>query len=83
MNSSLAIREQLFRTDKSADDRRLGDNPFQGQVLACHGVPLIGGAGALHGIRCHFDLEPWRISEDEFGHLQLAASLLPGFLPNG
>lgn len=75
------FREQSFRTDNSADDHRLDGHPFQGKVLAYHGVPLIDEAGALYGSLCHFDLQAWGISEDEFVHLQLAASLLPGFLP--
>jgi len=75
------FRDQLFRTDNSTEDHRLDGNPFQGQVLAYHGVPLVDGSGELYGSLCHFDLEPWGISDEEFAHLQLAATLMPEFLP--
>lgn len=75
------FRDQFFRTDNSAADRRLDGNPFQGRVLAYHGVPLVDGAGALYGSLCHFDVQPWGISDEEFKTLQLAAMLIPGFLP--
>lgn len=76
------FRDQLFRTDNSTEDRRLDGNPFQGQVLSYHGVPLVDGSGELYGSLCHFDLQPWGISDEEFAHLQLAATLMPEFLPN-
>ena len=75
------FRDQLFRTDNSAEDKRLDGNPFQGQVMAYHGVPLVDGSGELYGSLCHFDLQPWGISDEEFEHLQVAALLMPEFLP--
>lgn len=76
------LRDKSFRSDNTADDRRLDGNPFQGKVMAYHGVPLIDAAGALYGTLCHFDMQPWGISDEEFGNLQLAARLLPEFLSN-
>ena len=76
------FRDESFRVDNSSDERRLDGNPFQGKVIAYHGVPLMAvGVGELHGSLCHFDMEPWGISDAEFANLQLAATLIPAFLP--
>lgn len=75
------FRDHMFRTDNSAEDRRLDGHPYQGQLLAYHGVPLVDASGGLYGSLCHFDPQPWGISDEEFAHLQLAGTLMPEFLP--
>ena len=65
----------------ASPSRRHRAHAFRRRALACHGVPLVDGSGELYGSLCHFDLEPWGISEEEFEHLQLAAMLMPEFLP--
>ena len=74
------FREQSFRTDDAMTDQRLDGNPFQGKVLAYHGVPLVDGDGQLYGSLCHFDMQPWGISDEAFANLQLAGVLIPEFL---
>lgn len=76
----IALREGFFLTDNTRDDRRLDYSPFQGVVMAYHGVPVLNDRGELHGTLCHFDLVAQTISDEELACLQFTARLLPSYL---
>lgn len=74
------IRDGLFRTDNSANDRRLDGHPYQGVMVSYHGVPLIDESGELCGTLCHFDVDEFELADEEFALMQKAARVLPPFL---
>lgn len=74
------LREGHFNTSNSETDSRLDGSPFQGVVMAYHGVPLLNSEGRLFGSLCHFDYESRPLSDEEFAFLQQAAGALSGFL---
>ena len=74
------LREGRFGTSNSASDHRLDGSPFQGSVMAYHGVPLLDASGQLFGSLCHFDYESQPLSDSEFAFLQQAAAVLSGFV---
>ncbi|KQP49876.1 hypothetical protein [Pseudorhodoferax sp. Leaf274] len=76
----IVLREGYFLTDNTRQDRRLDYSPFQGVVMAYHGVPLLNDRGDLHGTLCHFDLVEQAISDEELACLQFTARLLPAYL---
>ena len=74
------LREGAFLTDNSAFDRRLDGHPYQGKMVAYHGVPVAGPDGRLLGTLCHFDTEPRGLVSEEFACLERAARLLPAYI---
>lgn len=74
------LREGQFGTSNSASDHRLDGSPFQGAVMAYHGVPMVDASGQLFGSLCHFDYESQPLSDSEFAFLQQAAPVLSGFV---
>lgn len=75
------LRDGCFLTENSAADTRLDGHPYQGVMVAYHGVPLVGDDGALNGTLCHFDTVTRGLSNEEFEHLQKAARILPAYVP--
>jgi GAF domain-containing protein len=76
-----AIREGAFLTEDTRDDVRVDGSPFQGVVVAYHGIPLRDKRGQLFGSICHFDFKPQALPDEEFEVLQQAALTLPDYLP--
>ena len=74
------MRDGAFGTSNSTADTRLDGGPFQGVVMAYHGVPLLDDAGQLFGSLCHFDFESRPLSDEEFAFLQQAASAFSAHL---
>ncbi len=74
------LRDGLFLTRDSGNDSRLGGHPYGGIVGCYAGVPVRGRDGRLAGTLCHFDLESFDISDDEYLLLDRAARLMPAFL---
>lgn len=70
------LRDGRLCTEDSRDERLLDGSPYQGMVIAYHGVPLTHGDGRLAGTLCHFDLVRQSLSEAQFERLQQAARLL-------
>lgn len=77
------IRDGVFCTDNTANDRRLDGHKYQGVLLTYHGVPVLDDRGELFGTLCHFDAEARTISDEQFDLLQRAAKVIPGFLRTG
>jgi len=76
-----AIREGAFLTEDTREDARLDGSPFQGVVVAYHGLPLSDKRGQLFGSLCHFDFKPRQLPDEELEILQQAARVLPAYLP--
>ena len=76
----LVINDGVFRTDDSAHDHRLDGNRFQGVIGSYCGLPLLDNRSELFGTLCHFDLDNYILSEEEFEFMQHAARMLPKFL---
>ncbi|RYX92899.1 MAG: guanylate cyclase [Comamonadaceae bacterium] len=76
----LVLRDGLFKSENSTNDRRLDFSPYQTAVMSYHGVPIENNHGELYGTLCHFDLVEQSISDADFTVLQKAASLLPPYL---
>lgn len=70
------LRDGLLCTEDSREERLLDGSPYQGMVIAYHGVPLTHGDGRLAGTLCHFDLVRQSLSEAQFERLQQAGRLL-------
>ncbi|MBS0343300.1 MAG: guanylate cyclase [Proteobacteria bacterium] len=71
------LRDQMFRTEDSRQDRRLDGNPYQGVVISYHSVPLtLPDDGSMWGTLSHFDMHSVALPDEEFTLLQGAASLL-------
>jgi len=70
------LRDGLFLTSNSAQDDRLDGHPYQGVMVAYHGVPIMDSTGALFGSLCHFDVEEQPLSDLEFEHLKAVARVI-------
>lgn len=73
------IRDGLFRTSDSANDRRLDGHPYQGVMVSYHGVPILAH-GEIWGTLCHFDVAVQPLADAEFDLLREAAIVTPGFV---
>ena len=76
----LVIKDGVFRTDNSTHDHRLDGNRFQGVIGSYCGLPLLDKHSELFGTLCHFDLDNYILSDEEFEFMQHAARMLPKFL---
>ena len=74
------LRDGAFRTNDSSLDTRLAGHPYQGVMMAYHGVPVKNAQGDLYGTLCHFDLVQRPLPDAEFELLQQAATLLAPYL---
>jgi GAF domain-containing protein len=74
------LRDGRFLTNDSSLDDRLHGHPYQGVMMAYHGVPVRDQQGGLYGTLCHFDLVQRTLSDEDFEMLQQAATLLLPFL---
>jgi len=74
------LKDGVFRTVGTAQDRRLDGHRYQGAIGSYHGLPLLDNAGELSGTLCHFDEESHPIADDEFELFRRAAKLLPKYL---
>jgi GAF domain-containing protein len=74
------LRDGRFLTTDSSLDDRLHGHPYQGVMMAYHGVPVRDEQGHLYGTLCHFDLVQRELSDEHFELLQQAASMLVPFL---
>jgi GAF domain-containing protein len=70
------LRDGLFLTSNSAQDDRLDGHPYQGVMVAYHGVPIMDSTGALFGSLCHFDVQEQPLSDLEFEHLKAIAQVI-------
>ena len=71
------LRDQVFRTEDSRQDRRLDGNPYQGVVISYHSVPLmLQDEGTMWGTLSHFDMHSVPLPDEEVALLQGAAGLL-------
>lgn len=74
------LRDGNFLTSNSGADGRLDGHPYQGVMVAYHGVPVSDGQGRLVGTLCHFDLVERELSQDNYLLLQQAAGVLKDFM---
>lgn len=74
------LRDGSFLTRNSGQDKRLDGHPYQGVMVAYHGVPVSDERGQLVGTLCHFDLMERNLSDENYLLLQQAAGLLKGFM---
>ena len=74
------VREGVFRTNDSSNDKRLAGYAYPSIVLSYHSVPLVGRDGVLWGTMSHFDVAPIPLPEDEFELLSDAAPLMARLL---
>lgn len=72
----VVIRDGSLCMEDSTLDPRVAGSPYQGMVVAYHGVPIVGDDGELIGTLCHFDMCQQPLSDDEFECMQQAARLL-------
>lgn len=75
------LRDGLFQTSNTSDDRRLDGHKYQGVLMSYHGVPVLDSQGELFGTLCHFDALTRPLSDEDFELLQAAARMLPAYLP--
>lgn len=75
------VRDGLFRTNNSGQDKRLDGHPYQGVVVSYHAVPVVDPDRALIGTLSHFDLVERSISDTEFELLYQAGHLFADFIP--
>ena len=69
------LRDGVFMTADSATDGRLAGHPYQGVMVAYHGVPIVRDGG-LWGTLCHFDVTQRSLPDQEFELMQRAALAL-------
>ncbi len=74
------LRDGSFLTRNSGQDGRLDGHPYQGVMVAYHGVPVSDERGQLVGTLCHFDLVERNLSDENYLLLQQAAGVLREFL---
>lgn len=74
------LREGSFLTSDSGSDGRLDGHPYQGVMVAYHGVPILDDSGELFGSLCHFDVQSQPLSDAEFDLLQRVARVVPGYV---
>ncbi|KQP21994.1 GAF domain-containing protein [Pseudorhodoferax sp. Leaf267] len=72
----VVLRDGGLCMEDSTHDARVAGSPYQGMVVAYHGVPITSDSGELVGTLCHFDLRQQLLPDDEFECLQQAARLL-------
>ena len=72
----VVLRDGGLAMEDSALDERVAGSPFQGVVVAYHGVPIVDDDGELFGTLCHFDLQSHPLADEEFECLRQAAHLL-------
>lgn len=77
------LRDGAFLTDNSAFDQRLDGHPYQGVMVAYHGVPVLGPGEVLLGTLCHFDTEPRGLTRAQFDLMVQAAQRLAPWLQPG
>lgn len=70
------LRDGALLADNSVLDDRLAGSPFQGMVMAYHGVAVADDRGGLYGTLCHFDLVEQTLSDAQFALMQAAGRLL-------
>lgn len=76
----LTIRDGVFRTQNSAQERSLDGHKYQDVVRSYIGLPLLDSEGHLYGTICHFDEQALALADDEFEIFSKAAKLLPAYL---
>lgn len=74
------LRDGVFVTDDSSQDRRLDGHVYQGKMMAYHGVPVHDRHGVLFGTLCHFDVVQRELAEENFALLRQAALAFAAFL---
>ncbi len=75
------LRDGVFRTNHSGEDKRLDGHKYQGVMLSYTGVPIVDNYGDLFGTLCHFDALQRELADEDFELLRQAAKLLPKYLP--
>ena len=66
-----------FRTNNSAEDKRLDGHPYQGLVNSYHAAPFMSTDGRVKGTICHFDKAAMPLSDEDFELLRLASRVFP------
>jgi len=74
------LRDGLFLTRDSGTDPRLSGHPYSGIVGCYAGVRIRDREGQMAGTLCHFDLDSFDLTDDEYLLLDRAASLMRAFL---
>ena len=74
------LRDGAFLTSNSGQDDRLIGHPYQGVMVAYHGVPVPGDNGTLYGSLCHFDVQEQPLSDLEFDNLRAIARVIRPYL---
>ena len=74
------LRDGLFLTRDSGTDPRLDGHPYGGIVGCYAGVRIHDRQGQMAGTLCHFDLDSFDVTDDEYLLLDRAASLMSAFL---
>lgn len=77
----LVLRNGTLSASDSSKDSRLDGSPYQGLVVAYHGVAIKSRDGGLWGTLCHFDMKDLGLADADFSDLQQAARVLPRYLP--
>lgn len=76
------LRDGVFLTSDSSLVPTLDGHPYQGVMLAYHGVPVVDAHGELFGSLCHFDVERRPLSDAQYAHLSGVATALGQVLGN-
>jgi hypothetical protein len=74
------LKDGVFLTANSGGDDRLDGHPYQGVMVAYHGVPIPDGDDKVFGTLCHFDVAEQALSDAEFDNLQHIARVVRPFL---
>jgi hypothetical protein len=59
---------------------RVDGHPYQGVMMAYHGVPVSDARGHLVGTLCHFDLVERDLSPENYQLMQQAAGVIREFI---
>ena len=70
------LRDGAFLTSDSSREQVLDGHPYQGVMMAYHGVPVVDAQGELFGSLCHFDFEKRPLSDTQYAHLSGVAMAL-------
>lgn len=65
-----------FTISNAPQDPRVADHPACHQVISYCGVPLYHPEGEMFGSLCHFDYQPFVLSDLDLAHLKSAAPQL-------
>jgi len=76
------LRDGQFLTSNTSEDRRVDGHPYQGVMVAYHGVPMSDGRGKLVGTLCHFDLVERDLSPENYLLMQQAAGVIREYIAN-